>query len=150
MIYFAIFARLLFLAYLIIVAWQVVVLYKEIVALIGQFFSQSESWNIKENENKHSDRHNLAWILLLGLLGFLFEFFHSIFIRRGLSTFFVREYSWWQNISVTDFFNELTLDEFHLSTTVWTEIGIILMLETNDCDRSVIINILSPTYCRQQ
>ena len=43
MIYFAIFARLLFLAYLIIVAWQVVVLYKEIVALIGQFFSQSES-----------------------------------------------------------------------------------------------------------
>ena len=49
--------------------------------------------NREENENKHSDRHNLAWILLLGLLGFLFEFFHSIFIRRGLSTFFVREYS---------------------------------------------------------
>lgn len=41
MIYFAIFARLLFLAYLIIVAWQVVVLYKEIVDPIG-FFSANQ------------------------------------------------------------------------------------------------------------
>jgi len=41
MIYFAIFARLLFLAYLIIVAWQVVVLYKEIVAFMG-FFSANQ------------------------------------------------------------------------------------------------------------
>ena len=43
MIYFAIFARLLFLAYLIIVAWQVVVLYKEIVALMGFFLGKSEA-----------------------------------------------------------------------------------------------------------
>ena len=84
MIYFAIFARLLFLAYLIIVAWQVVVLYKEIVDPIGFFLGKSEAIMMWNNENKHSDRQNLAWILLLGLLGFLFEFFHSIFIRRGL------------------------------------------------------------------
>ena len=48
------------------------------------FADQSEARMMLDNENKHSDRQNLAWILLLGLLGFLFEFFHSIFIRRGL------------------------------------------------------------------
>lgn len=44
MIYFAIFARLLFLAYLIIVAWQVVVLYKEIVTLIGSLLTNQKPW----------------------------------------------------------------------------------------------------------